>query len=68
MDWDQIEVRWYAMARRVRTDLRAEMPPGKAAQRQPGFLQVPHAARSEVIGAEQQGTARVELRGATPDK
>lgn len=64
MDWEQIETKWFAMARRVRADCRLARVDGSAsAPDRPGPV-----SNAATVITEQQMNAVSDDRGAAPPK
>lgn len=64
MDWEQIEVKWHEMARRVRTDL----APARSAPAQPALGRTGRDGTAATVVTEQQGQALADLHATAPPK
>jgi hypothetical protein len=64
MDWDQIESKWAAMARRVRADIQYDLrdAAGRGARRDKGV------ATRAVISSARQRLDAIDARSAMPTK
>jgi len=64
MDWEQIEVKWHEMARRVRTDL----APARSEPAQPALGLTGRDSKAATVIPEQQRHAIAERHATAPPK